>query len=200
MHLSYKYPLAYRTFCYILKINGGFIMVNEKFGILAKIFLLILILVPITFRVYDLYYLNSSWDINSKVVKRGKVYRDYIKEKKLTGVTNIYYKYNSLTPEEMMTLDVLANTKGYNIEEVLPEVEKYVLSKNNEKNGAKLNEYEKIELNKCVKKIKDGVNENLEKNSSYIYWMKMLMSVFTALMIVLSIYAIYMTNVFINEK
>lgn len=32
-----------------------------------------------------------------------------------------------------MTLDVLANTKGYNIEEVLPEVEKYVLSKNNEK-------------------------------------------------------------------
>ena len=48
-------------------------MVNEKFGILAKIFLLILILVPITFRVYDLYYLNSSWDINSKVVKRGKV-------------------------------------------------------------------------------------------------------------------------------
>lgn len=99
-----------------------------------------------------------------------------------------------------MTLDVLANTKGYNIEEVLPEVEKYVLSKNNEKNGAKLNEYEKIELNKCVKKIKDGVNENLEKNSSYIYWMKMLMSVFTALMIVLSIYAIYMTNVFINEK
>ena len=100
----------------------------------------------------------------------------------------------------MMTLDVLANTKGYNIEEVLPEVEKYVLSKNNEKNGAKLNEYEKIELNKCVKKIKDGVNENLEKNSSYIYWMKMLMSVFTALMIVLSIYAIYMTNVFINEK
>lgn len=200
MHLSYKYPLAYRTFCYILKINGGFIMVNEKFGILAKIFLLILILVPITFRVYDLYYLNSSWDINSKVVKRGKVYRDYIKEKKLTGVPNIYYKYNSLTPEEMMTLDVLANTKGYNIEEVLPEVEKYVLSKNNEKNGAKLNEYEKIELNKCVKKIKDGVNENLEKNSSYIYWMKMLMSVFTALMIVLSIYAIYMTNVFINEK
>ena len=129
-------------------------MVNEKFGILAKIFLLILILVPITFRVYDLYYLNSSWDINSKVVKRGKVYRDYIKEKKLTGVPNIYYKYNSLTPEEMMTLDVLANTKGYNIEEVLPEVEKYVLSKNNEKNGAKLNEYEKIELNKCVKKIK----------------------------------------------
>ena len=200
MHLSYKYPLAYRTFCYILKINGGFIMVNEKFGILAKIFLLILILVPITFRVYDLYYLNSSWDINSKVVKRGKVYRDYIKEKKLTGVPNIYYKYNSLTPEEMMTLDVLANTKGYNIEEVLPEVEKYVLSKNNEKNGAKLNEYEKIELNKCVKKIKDGVNENLEKNSSYIYWMKMLMSVFTALMIVLSIYATYMTNVFINEK
>lgn len=200
MHLSYKYPLAYRTFCYILKINGGFIMVNEKFGILAKIFLLILILVPITFRVYDLYYSNSSWDINSKVVKRGKVYRDYIKEKKLTGVPNIYYKYNSLTPEEMMTLDVLANTKGYNIEEVLPEVEKYVLSKNNEKNGAKLNEYEKIELNKCVKKIKDGVNENLEKNSSYIYWMKMLMSVFTALMIVLSIYAIYMTNVFINEK
>ncbi|SUY32536.1 Uncharacterised protein [Clostridium perfringens] len=175
-------------------------MVNEKFGILAKIFLLILILVPITFRVYDLYYLNSSWDINSKVVKRGKVYRHYIKEKKLTGVPNIYYKYNSLTPEEMMTLDVLANTKGYNIEEVLPEVEKYVLSKNNEKNGAKLNEYEKIELNKCVKKIKDGVNENLEKNSSYIYWMKMLMSVFTALMIVLSIYAIYMTNVFINEK
>ena len=100
----------------------------------------------------------------------------------------------------MMTLDVLANTKGYNIEEVLPDVEKYVLSKNHEKNGAKLNEYEKIELNKCVKKIKDGVNENLEKNSSYIYWMKMLMSVFTALMIVLSIYAIYMTNVFINEK
>ncbi|HAT4201731.1 hypothetical protein [Clostridium perfringens] len=175
-------------------------MVNEKFGILAKIFLLILILVPITFRVYDLYYSNSSWDINSKVVKRGKVYRNYIKEKKLTGVPNIYYKYNSLTPEEMMTLDVLANTKGYNIEEVFPDVEKYVLSKNHEKNGAKLNEYEKIELNKCVKKIKDGVNENLEKNSSYIYWMKMLMSVFTALMIVLSIYAIYMTNVFINEK
>ena len=82
----------------------------------------------------------------------------------------------------------------------MPDVEKYVLSKNHEKNGAKLNEYEKIELNKCVKKIKDGVNENLEKNSSYIYWMKMLMSVFTALMIVLSIYAIYMTNVFINEK
>ncbi len=81
-------------------------------------------MVPITFRVYDLYYLNSSWDINSKVVKRGKVYRDYIKEKKLTGVPNIYYKYNSLTPEEMMTLDVLANTEGYNIEEVLPEVEK----------------------------------------------------------------------------
>lgn len=100
----------------------------------------------------------------------------------------------------MMTLDVLANTKGYNIEEVLPDVEKYVLSKNHEKNGAKLNEYEKIELNKCVKKIKDGVNENLEKNSSYIYWMKMLMSVFTALMLVLSIYAIYMTIVFINEK
>lgn len=100
----------------------------------------------------------------------------------------------------MMTLDVLTNTKGYNIEEVLPDVEKYVLSKNHEKNGAKLNEYEKIELNKCVKKIKNGVNENLEKNSSYIYWMKMLMSVFTALMIVLSIYAIYMTNVFINEK
>lgn len=200
MHLSYKYPLAYRTFCYILKINGGFIMVNEKFGILAKIFLLILILVPITFRVYDLYYLNSSWDINSKVVKRGKVYRDYIKEKKLTGVPNIYYKYNSLTPEEMMTLDVLANTKGYNIEEVLPEVEKYVLSKNNEKNGAKLNEDEKIEVNQCVKQIKEEVNENLEKNSSYIYWMKMLMSVFTALMLVLSIYAIYMTIVFINEK
>ena len=200
MHLSYKYPLAYRTFCYILKINGGFIMVNEKFGILAKIFLLILILVPITFRVYDLYYLNSSWDINSKVVKRGKVYRNYIKEKKLTGVPNIYYKYNSLTPEEMMTLDVLANTKGYNIEEVLPEVEKYVLSKNNEKNGAKLNEDEKIEVNQCVKQIKEGVNENLEKNSSYIYWMKMLMSVFTALMLVLSIYAIYMTIVFINEK
>ena len=41
-----------------------------------------------------------------------KVYRDYIKEKKLTGVPNIYYKYNSLTPEEMMTLDVLANTKA----------------------------------------------------------------------------------------
>ena len=200
MHLSYKYPLAYRTFCYILKINGGFIMVNEKFGILAKIFLLILILVPITFRVYDLYYLNSSWDINSKVVKRGKVYRDYIKEKNLTGVPNIYYKYNSLTPEEMMTLDVLANTKGYNIEEVLPEVEKYVLSQNNEKNGAKLNEDEKIEVNQCVKQIKEGVNENLEKNSSYIYWMKMLMSVFTALMLVLSIYAIYMTIVFINEK
>ncbi|MBO3342215.1 hypothetical protein ACNULB_02345 [Clostridium perfringens] len=175
-------------------------MVNEKFGILAKIFLLILILVPITFRVYDLYYLNSSWDINSKVVKRGKVYRDYIKEKKLTGVPNIYYKYNSLTPEEMMTLDVLANTKGYNIEEVLPEIEKYVLSKNNEKNGAKLNEDEKIEVNQCVKQIKEGVNENLEKNSSYIYWMKMLMSVFTALMLVLSIYAIYMTIVFINEK
>ncbi|EPB8179429.1 hypothetical protein ACRTAO_002100 [Clostridium perfringens] len=175
-------------------------MVNEKFGILAKIFLLILILVPITFRVYDLYYLNSSWDINSKVVKRGKVCRDYIKEKKLTGVPNIYYKYNSLTPEEMMTLDVLANTKGYNIEEVLPEVEKYVLSKNNEKNGAKLNEDEKIEVNQCVKQIKEEVNENLEKNSSYIYWMKMLMSVFTALMLVLSIYAIYMTIVFINEK
>ena len=156
-------------------------MVNEKFGILAKIFLLILILVPITFRVYDLYYLNSSWDINSKVVKRGKVYRDYIKEKNLTGVPNIYYKYNSLTPEEMMTLDVLANTKGYNIEEVLPEDEK-------------------IEVNQCVKQIKDGVNENLEKNSSYIYWMKMLLSVFTALMLVLSIYAIYMTIVFINEK
>lgn len=100
----------------------------------------------------------------------------------------------------MMTLDVLANTKGYNIEEVLPEVEKYVLSKNNEKNGAKLNEDEKIEVNQCVKQIKEEVNENLEKNSSYIYWMKMLMSVFTALMLVLSIYAIYMTIVFINEK
>ena len=136
-------------------------MVNEKFGILAKIFLLILILVPITFRVYDLYYLNSSWDINSKVVKRGKVYRDYIKEKKLTGVPNIYYKYNSLTPEEMMTLDVLANTKGYNIEEVLPEVEKYVLSQNNEKNGAKLNEDEKIEVNQCVKQIKEEVKDGL---------------------------------------
>ena len=175
-------------------------MVNKKFGVLAKIFLLLLILVPITFRVYDLYYLNSSWDINSKVVKRGKAYRDYIKEKKLTGVPNIYYKYNSLTPEEMMTLDVLANTKGYNIEEVLPEVEKYVLSKNHEKNGAKLNENEKIEVNKCVEDIEVGVNKNLEKNSSYIYWMKMLMSVFTALMLVLSIYAIYMTVVFINEK
>ncbi|EOU2076238.1 hypothetical protein C4D33_10185, partial [Clostridium perfringens] len=93
-----------------------------------------------------------------------------------------------------------ANTKGYNIEEVLPEVEKYVLSKNNEKNGAKLNEDEKIEVNQCVKQIKEEVNENLEKNSSYIYWMKMLMSVFTALMLVLSIYAIYMTIVFINEK
>ena len=69
MHLSYKYPLAYRTFCYILKINGGFIMVNEKFGILAKIFLLILILVPITFRVYDLYYLNSSFKKKLKNLK-----------------------------------------------------------------------------------------------------------------------------------
>ena len=58
----------------------------------------------------------------------------------------------------------------------------------------------KIEVNQCVKQIKEGVNENLEKNSSYIYWMKMLMSVFTALMLVLSIYAIYMTIVFINEK
>ncbi len=58
----------------------------------------------------------------------------------------------------------------------------------------------KIEVNQCVKQIKEEVNENLEKNSSYIYWMKMLMSVFTALMLVLSIYAIYMTIVFINEK
>ena len=99
-----------------------------------------------------------------------------------------------------MTLDVLANIKGYNIEEVLPEVEKYVLSKNHEKNGAKLNENEKIEVNKCIEDIEVGVNKNLEKNSSYIYWMKMLMSVFTALMLVLSIYAIYMTVVFINEK
>ena len=61
-------------------------------------------------------------------------------------------------------------------------------------------EDEKIEVNQCVKQIKEEVNENLEKNSSYIYWMKMLMSVFTALMLVLSIYAIYMTIVFINEK
>ena len=175
-------------------------MVNKKFGVLARIFLLLLILVPITFRVYDLYYLNSSWDINSKVVKRGKVYRDYIKEKKLTGVPNIYYKYNSLTPEEMMTLDVLANTKGYNMEEVLPDIQKYVLSKNHEKSGAKLNEYEKREVNQCIEDIKEGENESLEKNSSYIYWMKMLMSVFTALMLGLSIYAIYMTVVFINEK
>lgn len=175
-------------------------MVNKKFGVLAKIFLLLLILVSITFRVYDLYYINSSWDINSKVVKRGKVYRDYIKEKNLTGVPKIYYKYNSLTPEEMMTLDVLSNTKGYNIEEVLPEVEKYVLSRNNEKNGVKLNENEKKEVNQCIEEIEEGVNENLEKNSSYIYGMKMLMSVFTALMLVLSIYAIYMTIVFINEK
>lgn len=99
-----------------------------------------------------------------------------------------------------MTLDVLANTKGYNIEEVLPEVEKYVLSRNNEKNGVKLNENEKKEVNQCIQEIEEGVNENLEKNSSYIYGMKMLMSVFTALMLVLSIYAIYMTIVFINEK
>ena len=35
-------------------------MVNKKFGVLARIFLLLLILVPITFRVYDFYYLNSS--------------------------------------------------------------------------------------------------------------------------------------------
>ena len=99
-----------------------------------------------------------------------------------------------------MTLDVLANTKGYNMEEVLPDIQKYVLSKNHEKNGAKLNEDEKREVNQCIEDIKEGVNESLEKNSSYIYWMKMLMSVFTALMLGLSIYAIYMTVVFINEK
>lgn len=59
---------------------------------------------------------------------------------------------------------------------------------------------EKKEVNQCIEEIEEGVNENLEKNSSYIYGMKMLMSVFTALMLVLSIYAIYMTIVFINEK
>lgn len=175
-------------------------MVNKKFSILAKIFLLLLIFIPITFRVYNLYYVNSNWDINSKVVRRGKVYRNYIKEKKILGVPRIYYKYSSLTPEEMMTLDVLANTKGYHIEEVAPEVEKYVLSKNGERNGAKLNESEKEEVNQYIEEIKQGVNQSLEKNSTYIYGMKMVLSVFTALMLVLSIYAICMMVVFINEK
>lgn len=47
-------------------------MVNKKLGVLWKIFLLLLILIPITFRVYDIYYLNSTWSINSKIVKSKK--------------------------------------------------------------------------------------------------------------------------------
>lgn len=175
-------------------------MVNKKFGILTKIVLLLLVLVPITFRVYNLYYVDSNWEINSKVINRGKVYRDYIKEKNLVGVPKIYYKYNSLTPEEMMTLDVLANTKGYSIEEVVPEVEKYVLSKHDEIKGAKLTESEKEELNNYINQIKYNVNQALEKNSRYIYTMKIILSVFTALMIVLSIYAIFLMVIFVNEK
>lgn len=175
-------------------------MANKRLGILAKIFLSILILVPITFRIYDLYYLNSTWDINSKVVKRGKTYRNYIKEKELIGVPNIYYKYNYLSPEKMMTLDVLANTRDYDIDEILPDIKKYILSKNHKNIGTVLNEKEKIELENCIKEIKIGVDKNLEKNSSYIYCMKMLMSVFTSLMLGLSIYAIYMITYFINEK
>lgn len=175
-------------------------MVNKKFGILTKIVLLLLLLVPITFRVYNLYYADSHWDINSKVVKRGKVYRDYIKEKNLVGVPKIYYKYNSLTPEEMMTLDVLANTKGYNVEEVIPDVQKYVLSEHGESKGAKLTESQKEEVNNYINQIKYNVNQSLEKNSTYIYIMKIILSVFTALMIVLSIYGICMMIIFINEK
>lgn len=175
-------------------------MVNKKFGILTKIVLLFLLLVPITFRVYNLYYVDSNWDINSKVVKRGKVYRDYIKEKNLVGVPQIYYKYNSLTPEEMMTLDVLANTKGYNVEEVIPDVQKYVLSEQDESKGAKLTESQKEEVNNYIDEIKYSVNQSLEKNSRYIYIMKIILSVFTGLMIVLSIYGICMMIIFINEK
>ena len=47
-------------------------MVNKKLGVLWKIFLLLLILISITFRVYDIYYLNSTWSINSKIVKSKK--------------------------------------------------------------------------------------------------------------------------------
>ncbi|EGT3616723.1 hypothetical protein FHH43_10830 [Clostridium perfringens] len=175
-------------------------MVNKKFGILTRIILLLLILVPVTFRVYNLYYVDSNWDINSKVIKRGKVYREYIREKNLVGVPKIYYKYNSLTPEEMMTIDVLANTKGYNIEEIVPEVEKYVLSQHGESSGAKLTESEKKEVDNYINEIKYNVNKCLEKNSRYIYIMKMILSIFTALMIVLSIYGICMIFVFINEE
>lgn len=175
-------------------------MVNKKSGVLWRVFLLLLILIPITFRVYDIYYINSTWRINSKIVKRGKIYRDYIKEKTKLGIPEVYYRYSFLTPEEMMTLDVLSNQDGYNIKEILNDIDKYVLSKDNKKPYEELSYYEKTEVSYYIESVNKQVNESLEKNSSYIYSMKMLMSVFTSLMLVLSMYAIYMIVIFINEK
>lgn len=175
-------------------------MVKKKLGFLWRVILLILILVPITFRVYDLYYINCNWDINSKVIKRGRVYRDYVREKNKLGIPEVYYKYSFLTPEEMMTLDVLANTEEYNIQDVSRDVELYVLSKDNKSLEENLSPKEKREVNYYLSNIQENVKNTLEKNSSYIYIMKMIMSVFTSLMLVLSMYAIYMIVIFINEK
>lgn len=175
-------------------------MISKKIGILAKIILLLIILIPITFRVYNLYYANANWDINSKYISRDEIYRNYNSEKKAYGIPNVYYKYKKLTPEEMMTLEVLANEKGYDVEKIIPNIEKFVLYQHEKNPTSKLTESEKVEVDKYVDQVKLSVENSLEENSTYIFSMKIILSVSTALMVVLSIYAICMMVIFISEK
>lgn len=175
-------------------------MVDKNFGLVKKIVLVLILLIPITCRVYNLYYYNANWDINSKFIKRGKTYRHYDKVKKKVGIPKVYFTYKKLTPEEMMTLDILSNTNGYYINDAIPDVKSFVLSQHKKELDKQLSNSEKVEVDRYISQIKAGVENNFEKNSNYIYIMKMLLSLTTGLMIVMMIYNICMTFIFMKEK
>ncbi len=175
-------------------------MFGKKIKGLTKVILVLILLVPITFKVYDLYYSNANWDINSKVIKRGKTYRDYKKVKNKVGIPKVYFTYKKLTPEEMMTLDILSNTNGYNINDTILNVKSFVLAQHGKSLDSTLSKNESVEVDKYMDQIKSSVENNLKKNSKYIYGMKIILSVTTSLMIVMLIYNICMTAVFMKEK
>ena len=175
-------------------------MFSKKIKKITKLILVLILLVPVTFRVYDSYYSKANWDMNSKIVKRGKTYREYEKAKNKVGIPEVYFTYKNLTPEEMMSLDILSNVKGYNEEGYVKNIKKFVLLQNGKSLPSTLSKKENMEVDKYRAQVKNIVKDNLAQNSTYIYSMKIFLSIATALMIIILVYDVFMAFVFMREK